>query len=321
MVKLSKNYPSPLTNTIIELLLAKEDRPYIEAIIEEEFQKVERLKKLKEAKNMDFGEELTNGRAEEVFHEVKSEVDYFLEVSGVNVNHRLHKPNIILIVKASITQEKSALGILLDFYDRYKTRHISFTNPLDYWEYVRLVMRGVSADHSEFFRQGVYRTDAKNIEINAGNSRQIANFVPVTAHEYAHALQGRNKKRFDLEYRALAEAQAEGVARHVSKIWAAREQNEAYLYSPTYANLAHLESAYLFICTIRGIKPNERIIRKMKNDIEEYSDKVRKREWDILSRHEAFYPLGSALFYILERRLGTEIVKRSFHGDYSFLTF
>lgn len=152
-------------------------------------------------------------------------------------------------------------------------------------------------------------TEIKNNTIRLSGGRETR-VVGELAHEYAHHLQHHLVELpFEPRTFAVLEGHARGVGGEVSRIFAERHDNPAYLDTFLEVSAIELNVAYLLACKRRGISPKDSLQRLP----------LPKFKWLFHSTTGRNYATGTAAMSIAETQYGKRVYRDVIKNDFSFL--
>ena len=153
---------------------------------------------------------------------------------------------------------------------------------------------------------GVTETKNNTIRLSGGRETRV---VGELAHEYTHHLQ-HHLVELPFEPRTIAvlEGHARGVGGEVSRVFAERHDNPAYLDTFLETSASELKAAYLQACKRRGVSPKDSLQRLPIPKV--------KRLFHSTGRN---YATGTAAMSIAETLRGKRVYRDVIKSDFSFL--
>lgn len=285
----------PADEEMKERLSSKEILPYLEYLLEREGKELCRLQKLKQNRKLDFGSFLMQHNLDALFPQMKTEVDAFLGVEAIEAPMieiynplRLRTENDkVILFNAGL----GSLGVLLAMTT------ITASSLLDSPQvgivgapYFCLIS-GIfySTAWGDYNREtpAKYKWSDKRISLPLKRRTYI---IPTAAHEYTHHIQHTRRPYLttSTEYAFLCEGHARGVERYISRLYAQKEDNPAFLYDITATTVAEVKSVYLWAHQQHGTSPQKGLL-----DVHSSYDSV---YWNGPNNH-AF---GNVLYALLE---------------------
>ena len=255
-------------------LLHRDNVPAIEEMLHEESQRLQHLQELERSGRLDFGPRIRRRDLKPILGEVKKEVDDFLGVGDV-VPPRCSFYNSDIITSG-----------------RFLSPQISLTS-------VTSVLMN---------REPCYDFASKTI--HPGRKRKYKKrsaSIPLLAHEYAHHIQNV-KGMVRRELNVFGEGHARGVQRHVSNVYAEREDNEAYLLDIVDKNCGELKGVYEWMCPKFGVTLRRSLLTTQTSGVDGII-------FLLLYGEPSFHARGNAFFYMLERERGSQIYGEAVRGE------
>jgi len=287
-------------------LLAEDNVPAIEDLLDKESQRLGRLQKLKEEGRLDFGDTVSPDELRELFPQICKEVDSFLGIQDGEVPncryYNLFRPGLMTtpilgVYIVSALQEACALASLA-------------TGHLDYCQTFQIgAMLNAQAALSAHLlaKQSCYAA-SKSITLERVARTDL---IPTAGHEYTHHIQFKKGLRYS-KHTIFSEGQARGVQKQLADDYHEREDNEAFLYRSSDRTVGELKSAYLWMCRKLGQQPRKSLLKtKSSRDRDESVDRLIRRE-------PSPHALGNALFSIYEALNGRGMYKQMIHGEFQF---
>lgn len=291
-------------------LLNVDNIPILEALLDREAQRLERLQKCKENDKLNLGNNVSPDELTELFPQICTEVDRFLEVDGDVPKFGYYN---LLRLELGSTSILSLYTLASLQVAGAATLMVADQNP----EIDPLVFAGMGAIlfvqaallHSSN-KDSSYTPVSKTIILERSPRTVL---IPTASHEYTHYLQHREgliKQRF--KYSIFSEGHARGVQKHVSEEYMEREDNEAFLYDVLDSTVGEFKSAYVWMCKKLGQQPKESLLKtKTTRDADE---SVNRLVWRCPTPHA----IGNALFSIYEARQGRQVYNHMIHGNFQF---
>jgi len=278
-----KNLLQP-NNELRALLLDKENIPVLEFLLEREAEALTKLQRLRAENRLDFGEEVKKEDFETLFHDVKGRVDDFLGFNDIEMPSLCYDS----IPKSDkrLSLLSSLLGAVFLAHGFLEKSYVSLSLSITFF--------GVGAVSNLISRisPNAYCPSDKLIRLE---KKEKASLVRITVHEYTHHIQNMkmDEKQFG-KYKIFREGHADGVARHISKLYAESEGNIMFGFGSTDWAVFHLKNSYNWTCKRLGIKKSDSLLKITGNN-----PVVKPSKYDV----------GNTLFYIKEPVFGSQIYK------------
>ena len=272
----------------------------LEWLLMREMQNIWEFVKINEGKLINFGPELKKRDLEEVLSDVKKEVDNLLDTnncSSPSINYD------------SIFGKEMRLAWML-------LAASCFTLPLSPLAGIPLVLASTAAlvygkkktamlddKKNNFIALADYSRKYNHIRLNKKINKRVP-IIPIISHEYAHHVQSYflRENRFT---KAFREGHALGIQRHISRIYAEKEDNKNFLVAGLEMDIYSILKTYLWSCKVNSKEPNQSLCglfcrQDFKNLIDNY-----KKLIDIDN-----YSLGNSFMLLQEAVYGQEIYKK-----------
>ncbi|MBI2133073.1 hypothetical protein HYU11_00145 [Candidatus Woesearchaeota archaeon] len=291
---------------LLKGLQSEEQLRGLEELLDFEIDRFSRLELFKGKRRLDFGSVPGKVEFASLFDEVRSEVDVFMGVSGIqapNVNYYNKVPGQVFhnAVAASL--------FLTGLYDYALKLVLLNSDSLDSFlsrQFVNVMMMATGFFYFyKYHSRGFYwqppadYTYSPRFEVvNAPKDRR-ANLLPLAGHEYTHHVQ---KKLGLVSYEgnegmgAFMEGTAIGVQRHLSEWYAEKHGNESYLYIVVKESTYNLSRAYNWLCQALGREPKKSL---------SLTD-------ELPGRRTEYHAFGDSFFYLLEKRRGKGVYAEMF---------
>jgi hypothetical protein len=158
-----------------------------------------------------------------------------------------------------------------------------------------------------------YKSDERLIKVISGNTIGL---VPELAHEYTHHVQNCLTKGKMYSNDPLAEGSAVGVERIISNQYAEETGNPGYSLSSLRSTTQTLTYAYLYLCSQRGIQPNDKLLDSR---FLSWSTRISRTSDSLFGLKNHNYDIGVAAVSIAEEIHGPSVYARLVRGETDFL--
>jgi len=301
---------SNLSHYLLDKSRVKDNLSVIEDILNEESKYLNQLQVMKNNNKLNFGGKLSSEELNEVFPKICSDVDALLKIDDSNLpefgypsTFKPNKRNAIMLSIYTLT----GMSILSHL-------PIISGHPLDSYHFCTMIagitgLVGAAFMQSTLTGSSGYFQSPPEIQLKK-DSR--VNLISVAAHEYTHHIQARK----DFLYgsgRIFNEGHARTIQKEISKIYAQREDNEAFMYRITDMSVGEFKSTYLWMCKKHKLSPNQNLLKtKSSRDGDEKSERL-------LTRAPSPHAIGNTIFSIGQAREGKEIYSRVLNGNFKFV--
>ncbi len=300
---MDKCYKLQLRNKSLKAKLLNKDNVIIlENILENEIRKFERLQKLKVNEKLNFGKKLSSNELNEIFPNICSQVDDFLDIQYGSVP----RCNYFNLFSNDGIEKMTLLGygVTASLFATFSTCY--YINPNA--EY--LLNSGVA--YLELFLVSLVHTTLKNNSYFMGDiflkKSRRTDLIPVAGHEYAHHVQYMNDI-CSCNHGIFEEGVSIRTQNYLAEKYSEIEDNEAFIYFTSYRNVNDFKRVYRWMCKTLDINSNKNLIK-----CKSYFDLL-----DSAFFQPSNHALGNSLFSIYEAVNGKEIYKDVFQGEFSFI--
>ncbi|MBU4501524.1 MAG: hypothetical protein KKA79_02950 [Nanoarchaeota archaeon] len=212
-------------------------------------------------------------------------------------------PENIPLLEDIIADESKKVEDLKDIYENncmYFGPYLSHEDLNDFFKEVKkevdifLDVKDITYPDCDYCEDVPWKSDFDHYnrvfeEMGVVRRRGKAMVFPLS-HEYTHHVQSFAGLPV-LNYRILNEGHARGVDRHITNLYAEREDNKAFIYENSALVLKELKRAYNFTCDFNGIKPKSEFLK------------------DFVDVKISEHTLGTSLFMVYEALHGKEFYK------------
>lgn len=243
----------PADEEMKERLSSKEVLPCLEYLLERERKELLHLQKLKRERKLNVGPFILQSSLDALFPQLKTEVDAFLSVEAIEaptveiynpLRLRTETDKVILFDAGigSVGVLLSATALTASFLAEFPSVGIVGT---PYFLLISSHFYSKAWDDYVGEACAKYKWSDKQISLPL---RRRTYIIPTVAHEYTHHIQHTRRPELATiaEYTFLCEGHARGVERHISRLYAQKEDNPAFLYDITAETLAEVKSVYLW---------------------------------------------------------------------------
>lgn len=293
--------PSLRNHTVLNELLDINNVPLLEEILNKELKLFGSLK----GKKLDFSPIPKKEELDELFEEVKDEVDRFLHIApleGCSCRYKtlwkdgrdglMKIPSGTILLISSIVA-LSSLGITTGTLPFVFALGKGVKNYIDGWNSIEQHQKSPS----------VYANENKEIQLNKNHKESL---IPTIAHEYAHFVQEMFGLRFDIN-KTMTEGHARCVERHVAFDRARKEDNQAYLFNHVYRTVPELRTTYLWLCRNFGLVPHKGLT-KFRTESDNVHQRILKRKG-----RPSYYSVGTSHMLLMEKKHGKAITPGLIH--------
>ncbi len=313
------NQVAELSNENIQRMLVDSNKlPLLEEVINDEYKELNILMNLEEKGKLDFGHIPSKEELSEIIQQTRKEVDSFLNTQNIKdfdfgYKGVLNKYTAHSLKEAAKEGWAISFGVALFGGGGISTYivHESMGLSLETTPYVlagtgifmSLATLAALVHSSVIIAKRLNKRNSEYIEdIGFLDLRKIerTKLIPSGAHEIGHHILAEKLKNIfgdEIPYpdiTSFKEGFCRGIERHISKLYAEKENNGSYMYNICARSYRELSIAYKWVCKKLNKKPNEKLLNftdKSKKFIEKA---IRK------GKHPNKYDLGNTFFYLQE---------------------